>query len=40
MIELLKKCEKFNGLEYKVRRLKSELESSKSKYQIEVMQAS
>lgn len=40
MIELLKKYEKFEELEYKVRRLKSELESGKSKYPIEVMQES
>lgn len=40
MVELLKKYEKFEELEYKVRRLKSELKNGKSKYPIEVMQAS
>ncbi|WP_168464811.1 hypothetical protein [Wolbachia endosymbiont of Ctenocephalides felis wCfeT] len=40
MIELLKKYEKFNELEYKVRRLKLELESGKSKYSTEVIQDS
>lgn len=39
MVELLKKHEKFEELEYKVRRLKLELESGKSKRPIEVMQA-
>ncbi|WP_254229465.1 hypothetical protein [Wolbachia pipientis] len=38
MIELLKKHEEFYELEYKIRRLKSELESGKSKYPIEVIQ--
>lgn len=37
MIELLKKYEKFGELEYKIRRLKSELESDKSKYSTEVI---
>ncbi|WP_410542331.1 hypothetical protein [Wolbachia endosymbiont of Tetranychus urticae] len=40
MIELLKKHEEFYELEYKIRRLKSELESSKSKYTAAVIQAS
>ncbi|APR97840.1 hypothetical protein [Wolbachia endosymbiont of Folsomia candida] len=40
MIELLKKYEKFDGLEYKIRRLKSELESGKSKYSTEVIRDS
>ncbi|APR97848.1 hypothetical protein [Wolbachia endosymbiont of Folsomia candida] len=40
MVELLKKHEKFEELEYKVRRLKSELESGKSKYPTEVIQSS
>ncbi|WCR54442.1 MAG: hypothetical protein PG981_001464 [Wolbachia endosymbiont of Ctenocephalides orientis wCori] len=40
MIKLLTKYERFEELEYKVRRLKSELESGKSKYPIEIMQAS
>lgn len=37
MIETLKKHERFVELEYKVRRLKSELASGKSKYSDEVM---
>lgn len=40
MIELLKKYERFNELEYKIRRLKSELESGKSKYSTQIIQAS
>ncbi|APR98609.1 hypothetical protein [Wolbachia endosymbiont of Folsomia candida] len=40
MIELLTKYERFEELEYKIRRLKSELESGKSKYSTEVIQAS
>ena len=37
MIELLMRQERFMELEYKVRRLKSELASGKSKYSDEVM---
>lgn len=37
MIELLMRQERFLELEYKVRRLKSELASGKSKYSDEVM---
>lgn len=40
MIELLKKHERFDELEYKVRRLKSELEGGKSKYPAEVIKTS
>lgn len=40
MIELFKKYERFEELEYKVRRLKSELESGKSKYPTQIIQAS
>ncbi|GFT91671.1 uncharacterized protein NPIL_553271 [Nephila pilipes] len=40
MIETLKKHERFMELEYKVRRLKSELASGKSKYSDEVMKYS
>lgn len=40
MIKLLEKYERFDELEYKVRRLKSELESGKSKYPIDIIQAS
>jgi hypothetical protein len=40
VIELLTKYERFEELEYKVRRLKSELESGKSKYPIEIVQES
>ncbi len=40
MIKLLKKHERFVELEYKIRRLKSELASGKSKYSDEVMQLS
>ncbi|WP_254229463.1 hypothetical protein [Wolbachia pipientis] len=40
MIELLKKHEEFYELEYKIRRLKSEFESGKSKYTAAVIQTS
>lgn len=40
MIELLMRQERFMELEYKVRRLKSELASGKSKYSAEVMKSS
>ena len=40
MIELLKKYEKFDELEYKIRRLKSELEHGKSRYPAEMIQGS
>ncbi len=40
MIETLKKHERFVELEYKVRRLKSELASGKSKYSAEAMKSS
>ncbi|KLT23294.1 hypothetical protein wVul_0497 [Wolbachia endosymbiont of Armadillidium vulgare str. wVulC] len=40
MMELLEKHERFDELEYKVRRLKSELEGGKSKYLAEIMGAS
>ena len=40
MIELFKKYERFDELEYKIRRLKSELESGKSKHPTEAILAS
>ncbi len=39
MMELLEKHERFNELEYKVRRLKSELGRGKSKYPAEIIKA-